>query len=268
MGSPLLRGREFDERDVADGPGVVIINESLARTFFEGTDPLEHSLRKGNWWGEERPSEYRIVGVVGDVKMDGMAEATPWAMYFLHDQWPFSDMYLFVRTAGDPHTTVPAIRDAVWALEPEMPVENVQTFTEMRSGAVAEERFQTLLVLGFAGLALVLACVGVFGVLSHAVSQRGGEIGIRMAVGARATDVIRLVAGKGARLVALGVALGLAVTVGVTRFIRSLLFEVSPTEPATLAPATLLLVVVALSACTIPAVRASRQDPVKALRTE
>ncbi len=242
MGIPLLRGREFDERDVADGPGVVIINESLARTFFEGTDPLEHSLRKGNWWGEERPSEYRIVGVVGDVKMDGMAEATPWAMYFLHDQWPFSD--------------------------PEMPVENVQTFTEMRSGAVAEERFQTLLVLGFAGLALVLACVGVFGVLSHAVSQRGGEIGIRMAVGARATDVIRLVAGKGARLVALGVALGLAVTVGVTRFIRSLLFEVSPTEPATLAPATLLLVVVALSACTIPAVRASRQDPVKALRTE
>jgi predicted lysophospholipase L1 biosynthesis ABC-type transport system permease subunit len=242
VGIPLLRGREFDERDVADGPGVVIINESLARTFFEGTDPLEHSLRKGNWWGEERPSEYRIVGVVGDVKMDGMAEATPWAMYFLHDQWPFSD--------------------------PEMPVENVQTFTEMRSGAVAEERFQTLLVLGFAGLALVLACVGVFGVLSHAVSQRGGEIGIRMAVGARATDVIRLVAGKGARLVALGVALGLAVTVGVTRFIRSLLFEVSPTEPATLAPATLLLVVVALSACTIPAVRASRQDPVKALRTE
>ena len=268
VGIPLLQGREFDARDVADGPGVVVINESLARTFFEGRDPLEHSLRKGNWWGEDRQSEYRIVGVVGDVKMDGMAEATPWAMYFLHDQWPFSDMYLLVRTAGAPYPTVPAIRDAVWALEPDMPVENVQTFTEMRSEAVAEERFQTLLVVGFAGLALVLACVGVFGVLSHAVAQRGGEIGIRMAVGARAVDVVRLVVGKGVRLVALGVALGLAATFGVTRFIRSLLFEVSPTEPMALAPATLLLAFVALSACAVPAVRASRQDPVKALRTE
>ncbi|MEE9206759.1 MAG: ADOP family duplicated permease, partial [Gemmatimonadota bacterium] len=268
VGIPLLRGREFDERDVAEGPGVVIINESFARTFFEGRDVLAHSVRKGNWWGEDRPNEYRIVGVVGDVKMDGMAEATPWAMYFLHDQWPFSDMYLFVRTAGDPHPTIPAIRDAVWALEPQMPVENVQTFAEMRSEAVAEERFQTLLVVGFAGLALVLACVGVFGVLSHAVAQRRGEIAIRMAVGARAADVVRSVIGKGARLVALGVALGLAVAFGVTRFIRSLLFEVSPTEPTTLAAATLLLAVVALSACAIPAFKASRQDPLRALRME
>jgi len=268
VGIPLLQGREFDERDAADGPGVVIINESLARTFFEGRDPLEHSIRKSNWWGADRPREYRIVGVVGDVKMDGMAEPTPWAMYFLHDQWPFSDMYLFARTAGDPHAVVPAIRDAVWALEPEMPVENIQTFTEMRSSAVAEERFQTLLVAGFAGLALLLACVGVFGVLSHAVSQRGGEIGIRMAVGARAADVVRLVVGKGIRLVAIGLVLGLAGTIAVTRFIRSLLFEVSPTEPSTLGAAALLLAVVALSACAIPAVRASRQDPVRALRTE
>ena len=268
VGIPLLEGREFDERDVADGPGVVVIDESFARAFFEGRKPLEHSIRKANWWGEDRPREYRIVGVVGDVKMDGMAEATPWAMYFLHDQWPFSDMYLFARTAGDPHAVVPAIRDAVWVLEPEMPVENIETFTEMRSAAVAEERFQTLLVLGFAGLALVLACVGVFGVLSHAVAQRGGEIGIRMAVGARAADVVRLVIGKGVRLVALGLGLGLAATFAVTRFIRSLLFEVSPTEPATLGAATLLLALVALSACAIPALRASRQDPVRALRTE
>lgn len=268
VGIPLLQGREFDERDVADGPGVVIINEAMARAFFEGRDPLEHSIRKANWWGEDRPTEYRIVGVVGDVKMDGMSEATPWAMHFLHDQWPFSDMYLFVRTAGTPLSLVPAIREAVWALEPEMPVENVQTFYEMRSEAVAEERFQTLLVLGFAGLALVLACVGVFGVLSHSVAQRSGEIGIRLAFGARAEDVVRLIMRKGVVLVGLGVALGVVAALGVTRYIRSLLFGVSPTEPLTLASATLLLVFVALSACAIPAVRASRLDPMRALRTE
>lgn len=266
-GIPVLRGREFSRAD-EDGPGVAIVNETFVRTFLEGRDPLDHSIGKHNWWGEDRPTEYRIVGVVADVKMDGLAEETPWALYLLHDQWPFSDMVLFARAAGDPLSIVPQLREAIASVDPDVPFEDVRTLPELRHDDLARERYQTFLVAAFAVLAVVLACVGVFGVLSHAVSRRTTELGVRMALGAGARDVLRLVAARGAALVALGVLLGLAAALALTRLLESLLFGVSPTEPATLALSTTVLVVIALAASVVPALRASRLDPVQALRAE
>jgi len=266
-GIPLLRGREFADSD-EDGPGVAIVNETFARTFLEGRNPLDYSIGKNNWWGEDRPTEYRIVGVVADVKMDGLAEQTPWAMYLLHDQWPLSDMYLFARAAGDPLSIVPALREAVHAVDPDVPFQDVRTLQDLRSENLARERFETFLVGAFAFLAVLLACVGVFGVLSYAVSRRTAELGVRMALGARAGDVLRLVAGKGAVLVTIGTMLGLGAALGLTRLLEGLLFGVSPTEPATLAVSTGTLVVVALAASVLPALRAARLDPVRALRAE
>jgi predicted permease len=267
VGIPLLRGREFTSADEA-GPGVAIVNETFARTFLAGRDPLDQSIGKNNWWGEDRPAEYRIVGVVADVKMDGLAEETPWAMYLLHDQWPMSDMYLFVRADGDPLGIVPSLRTAIHAVDPNVPFENARTLADLRSEDLSRQRFQTLLVGAFGSLAVLLACVGVFGVLSHAVTRRTAELGVRMALGARAGDVLRLVAGRGAVLVAVGVLLGLGAAVGLTRLLGGLLFGVSPTDPVTLAVSTGILVVVALVASVLPALRASRLDPVKALRAE
>lgn len=266
-GIPLLRGREFIPAD-AGGPGVAIVNETFARTFLDGRDPLDHSIGKSNWWGPDRPTEYRIVGVVADVKMDGLSEETPWAMYLLHDQWPMSDMYLFVRAETDPLAIVPALRTAIHSVDPDLPFENVRTLADLRRENLSRERFQAFLIGAFASLALLLACVGVFGVLSYSVSRRTAELGVRMALGARATDILRLVAGRGAALVALGSLLGLAAAVGLTRLVASLLFGVSPTEPATLAVSTGILVIVALAASVLPALRASRLDPVRALRAE
>jgi predicted lysophospholipase L1 biosynthesis ABC-type transport system permease subunit len=247
---------------------VAIVNETFARTFLAGRDPLDQSIGKNNWWGEDRPAEYRIVGVVADVKMDGLAEETPWAMYLLHDQWPMSDMYLFVRADGDPLGIVPSLRTAIHAVDPNVPFENARTLADLRSEDLSRQRFQTLLVGAFGSLAVLLACVGVFGVLSHAVTRRTAELGVRMALGARAGDVLRLVAGRGAVLVAVGVLLGLGAAVGLTRLLGGLLFGVSPTDPVTLAVSTGILVVVALVASVLPALRASRLDPVKALRAE
>jgi predicted permease len=266
-GIPLLRGREFTAADEG-GPGVVLVNETFVRTFLEGRDPLGYSVGKYNWWGEDRPTEYRIIGVVADVKMDGLAEQTPWAMYPLHDQWPMSDMYLFVRAEGSPLAIVPALREAIHAVDPDVPFEDVRTLPQLRSEDLSRERFETFLIGAFALLAVLLACVGVFGVLSHAVSRRTAELGVRMALGARAGDVVRLVAGRGAVLVGIGVLLGLGAALGLTRLLEGLLFGVSPTEPATLAASTGILVVVALVASVLPALRASRLDPVKALRSE
>ncbi len=267
VGIPLRRGRMFTEQDDSDGPGRVVINESLARAFFVDRDPVGGRLEKDHWWGF-LSGEWEIIGVVGDVKMDGLASSTPWAMYFLHDQWPFNDMHLFVRTANDPLAIADAVREQIGSLDPLLPVENLRSLDEIRSDSLAEQRFQSWLLGGFAALALVLASVGIYGVLSYMVAQRVPEIGLRISLGARPGDVLRVVLRQGLGLATLGLALGLAGTIALTRLIEGLLFEVRAGDPLTLAAVTVVLLLAALAACAVPALRASRVDPMVALRAE
>lgn len=267
VGIPLLRGRDFTEHDVASAPGVVIINESFARAFFSDTDPIGHRLLRGQWW-TGTPGEFEIIGVVGDVKMDGLTVSTPWAMYYPHPQQPFNAMNLVVRTAGDPLAMTGAVREQVWALDADIPVENVTSLEQIRTRSVAPQRFQTQLLGLFGILALALAATGIYGVQSYSVAQRTGEIGLRISLGAGAGDVLRLVVGQGMKLALAGLAIGLLGAFVVTRVISSLLFGVSPTDPVTFAAVASFLTVVALVASLVPALRAIRVDPVAALRVE
>jgi predicted permease len=268
VGMELLQGRDFNSSDVGSNEiGAVIINESFADKFFAGLNPTEHRLKRWRWW-PELPDEYYIVGVVADTKMDGLDEPVPWAMYFPHTQIPFSDMFLSVRADVDPMSLTSAIREQIWAMDPALPVEQVATMSELQNASLAPERLQTFLIGIFAALALVLAAIGIFGVLSYSVSQRTGELGLRIALGASSRDVLGLVMGQGARLTAAGLVLGLLMAIGVTRLLGSLLFELSARDPRTFVTVTVVLGVVALAACAWPAVRASRTDPLKALRAE
>jgi predicted permease len=267
VGIPLIEGRSFTDRDDEHVPNVVIINQAFARAFFPDESPVGHILERWAWWPFQT-GQFEIVGVVGDVKMDGVASTTPWAMYYPHRQMPFSEMQLLVRTAGDPIALAGAVRAEVWTLDSDLPLENIRSLEQIRADSVAPERFQTLLLGLFATLAIILAATGIYGVLSYAVAQRTGEIGIRISMGAETADVLRLVVGQGLRLTLAGVAVGLVGAFLSTRMISSLLFDVSPSDPLTFGAVAGTLVLVALAACTIPALRASQVDPVHALRAE
>lgn len=267
VGIPVLRGRRFTPNDDAGAPGVVIINDALARAFFPDRDPIGHRLERSPWWPFQS-GEWEIVGVVGDVKMDGLTASTPWAMYFAHDQMPFNDMQILIRTAGEPARLAGAVREEIWSLDPLLPVENVRSLDEIRSGLVAEQRFQSWLLGGFAALALALAAVGIYGVLSYTVNERIPEIGVRISLGAGARDVLKMVLKQGFALALLGLVLGLAGALGLTRLLESLLYEVDAADPTTLTLVSGVLVVVAAVACLVPALRATRVDPMVALRAE
>lgn len=266
-GIDLLEGRDFTERDDLAAPGVVIVNESFARTFFPAGDAIGHRVARGAWW-KGQPEEFEIIGVVADVRMDGLSEAVPTALYFSHPQFPFSDMNLLVAATGDPGALVPAIRERIWSIDPDLPVQDVETLGDIRHGSVAAERFRTILVGVFGGLALLLSAIGIYGVLSYAVARRTHEMGLRAALGARAGDVVRLVVGQGMSLAGLGLAIGVLVALQLTGMLSSLLYGVSATDPATFGLGLLALAGVALAACLVPALRATRVDPLVALRAE
>jgi predicted permease len=267
VGTRLLKGRDISSSDRAGAPGVVVVNESFERTFFPDGDALGHTVAKGAWW-ESLPGEFEIVGVVADVKMDGFTESVPTALYFSHPQFPFSDMNLVVGASVDPGTLLGAIREQVWAIDSGLPIEGVETLTQIRSAEVGPERFRTTLVGLFAAVALLLSAIGIYGVLSYSVAQRTREVGLRMSLGARAPDVLQLVIRQGMGLALGGLILGGFLAFLATGLLQSLLFEVSPTDPVTFATVTLLLAGVALLACVVPAVRATRVDPLVALRAE
>jgi predicted permease len=267
VGTRLLKGRDISSSDRAGAPGVVVVNESFERTFFPDGDALGHTVVKGAWW-ESLPGEFEIVGVVADVKMDGFTESVPTALYFSHPQFPFSDMNLVVGASVDPGTLLGAIREQVWAIDSGLPIEGVETLTQIRSAEVGPERFRTTLVGLFAAVALLLSAIGIYGVLSYSVAQRTREVGLRMSLGARAPDVLQLVIRQGMGLALGGLILGGFLAFLATGLLQSLLFEVSPTDPVTFATVTLLLAGVALLACVVPAVRATRVDPLVALRAE
>jgi len=264
MGIPLLRGRVFTEQDKKDSPRVAVINEELAKKFFPDEDPIGKRINVTN--GPERFRE--IVGIVGDVKQYGLAQPTTMQTYEPCLQTAFSAMTLVVRADGNPAALSGAIRSEVLAIDKEQPVSRIRPLEQVVSESVAKQRFLMLLLGIFASVALVLAAVGLYGVMSYSVNQRTHEIGIRAALGAQRKDVLKLVVGQGMVLALTGAGIGLAASFALTRLMASLLFGVSATDPLTFAGIALLLTIVALLACYIPARRAMKVDPMIALRYE
>jgi putative ABC transport system permease protein len=262
QGIPLVKGRAFTEQETKETPRVTIINENFARTYFPNEDPLGKRLIIDD--GQPLPCE--IIGVARDIKQFSLAaESTP-TMYMPRIETGFANVV--VRTAGDPVAVASAVRASVLAIDKDQPVANVRSMEEILSSSVAGPRFRTLLLGIFAVVALGLAAVGIYGVMSYTVTQRTREIGIRMALGARGSDVLRLVVRQGITLALVGVATGVGVALALTHLLTGMLFNVSATDPATFAIIALLLITVALLACWIPARRATKVDPMVALRYE
>jgi putative ABC transport system permease protein len=282
MRIPLRKGRYFTETDARialpvmrwfdqqpypqhyDEPQpvpAIIINETMARKFFPDEDPIGQRIRiiASPW--------LTIVGVVGDVRHTGLSTQPNPEMYLSDLQEPFGSMAVMVKTAGDPLNLAAAVREQVMAVDRDQPVA-VTTMDDIFSDSVGGQRFNMLLLSIFAALALILAVVGVFGVINYSVAQRTREIGVRIALGAGRTDILRLVVGQGLVLALLGVGIGLSGAFTLTRLISGLLFGVSPTDPFTFAVVSLLLTGVALLATYIPARRAMNVDPMVALRCE
>jgi putative ABC transport system permease protein len=266
MGIPLLQGRVFTERDTKDSPKVAVINETMAKKMFPDEDPLGKRITFGR--RDDKPEWFEIVGIVGDVKHYGLDQTTTMQTYEPYTQQTFTSMMLVVRTAGEPTSLTAAIRNEVLSLDKEQPISNIRTLDQFVSTSIAQQQFSMLLLGVFAAVAMVLAAVGIYGVLSYAVTQRTHEIGIRMALGAGQGDVLRLVVGHGMLLTLIGVGAGLAAAFGLTRLMSALLFGVSATDPLTFTLIALLLITVALLACTVPARRAMKVDPMVALRYE
>jgi putative ABC transport system permease protein len=267
MGMQLRAGRGFTEWDNENAPPVVVINETYARSQFPGEDPIGKRVTYG--FDGHRRIYGSIVGVVADVKRFGLEAHVPAQEYYsVLQKAAWGDLDLVVRASGDPLKLAPAVRQQVWEIDANMPVVNVMSMEQRLAESVAPRRFQMLLFGAFAIVALVLAAVGVYGVILHSVSRRTHEIGIRMALGAQPRDALLMVIRQGMRLALAGVAIGLAIAPVLTRMMAGLLFNVEATDPATFALIALLLVFVALIACYIPARRATKVDPLVALRTE
>ncbi len=263
MGIPLAQGRDFNAQDREGSPGVVIVNEELARRYFPGQNPIGKRLRFGS-----NRSYLEIIGVARSAKYRRLREAPLPFIYIPLEQEYRGGMTLLVRTDGDPANTVSAVRGEIRRLSSEVPVFGIRTMSEQIGTALADDRMIAVLLGIFGGIALLLAVVGIYSVVSYAVTQRTREIGVRVALGARGPDVLKLVIGQGMKLVVIGVAFGLAMSFTFTRLMASLLFEVSATDPVTFAAIALLLALVALVACWIPARRATKVDPMVALRVE
>ena len=267
MGIPVVQGRGFTADDRLGAPMAILVSESAARKFFPRGDALGQRLRFG-----ARPTETRIegevVGVVGDVRDEELAAGPTPEFYGSLEQAPTDQFQVVVRGAGSGEAVAAGARAAVREIDPELAVSNLSTLDQIVRRSVSRPRFMVRLLLLFAAMALVLCAVGIYGVVAYAVSQRTREIGIRMALGADRAAVRRLVLDEGVRLAAAGVGIGLAGAFALTRLLRGFLFEIGPGDPLTHASVALLLGAVALAACVIPARRASRVDPMRALRAE
>ena len=268
LGVSMLKGREFNERDNKKGPPVIIVNQAFAKKFFPGEDPVGKRIKPGISTDADKPSMREIVGVVSDVRNRNLSTDLRAGYYIPAAQMPFNQMTLIVRTTNDPHSLITAVQNEVHAMDQEVPVFNVKTMDEYISATVATPRFNTTLLVIFAGVALILTIVGLYGVMSYSVAQRTNEIGIRMALGAQTKDVLRLIVSQGFKLVLIGLGVGLAGAFALMRVIASLLFGVTAKDPLTFAAVAMLLALVALLACYLPARRASRLDPLDALRYE
>jgi putative ABC transport system permease protein len=265
--TPLKRGRVFTELDNSNGQPVAVINEALARRYWPDADPVGQHIKLGRNLAF-RASDLTIVGVVGDIRSDGFDTASAPYIYVSEPQAPPYVSVLYLRTSGDPGTLGEAIRHEVQAVDPGVPVYGIRTMDEVVGKNLAARRFALELLGVFAAVAFLIAAIGIYGVMAYTFSRRIGEIGLRMALGAQRSDILKIVLGEGAVMVACGVVAGLIGSVILTRFLQTLLFEIKPTDPITFGVLTALLASVALLACLIPAQRASRVDPLMALRHE
>ena len=265
LGIPLLRGRNFSDAEQREAKHVLLINEALAHQYFQNEDPVGQRLDVNMF---DTPTPAEIIGVVGNVRYDSLVDEAPPAVYFPHPDLTYSFMTLVVRTDGDPAAIAPAIQREIRGLDPNQPVSDVRTMNQVMSEWVARSRFNTLLLGLFAGLATLLSAVGIFGVMNYSVALRTRELGLRLAVGAQPRQVLLLVLRQGLGLTVVGVVLGLAAAFALTRLLSGLLFGVAAVDVTTFASISLLLVIVSLLACYLPARRAMRIDPLSALRYE
>jgi putative ABC transport system permease protein len=265
MGVALRRGRTFGPADRPGAPLVCVINETLARKFFPNQDPIGQRLEIGF---DDPPAWRQIVGIVADQKSDGLDAETPAQVFEPTHQWQVNSYSLAVRGAGNPAALVPLVRAALRQHDPAQSVHSLKPMTQLVSESLAQRYFSLVLLVGFAAVALALAVVGLYGVISYSVAQRTREFGVRLALGASSRDVLQLVLREGLVLVAGGILLGLAGALSLSHWLQSLLFGVSGNDPMTLGAVAVLLALVALAACLVPAYRATRVDPVVALRTE
>ena len=266
MGITLLAGRDFDDTDTKDAQNVTIIDERLARQYWPNQSPLGKRVRFGP--PEDNEPWFTIVGVVSAVRHQRVQEETRASVYLPHQKIPVGGLSLVARTAANPHDFIGAVRREVAQLDPDLPVSEVATMEEVVAESIWQPRLYAMLFAVFAGGALLLALIGIYGVMAFLVQTRTHEIGIRMALGATARDVFRLIVGRGMKLTAVGVVIGVASAIALTRLMRSLLFNTSATDPLTFILISLLLSVAAFLACYIPARRAAKVDPLVALRYE
>jgi putative ABC transport system permease protein len=269
MNIPLRAGRFFNAQELAEEKHVTVINQAFADKYLHGEHPLGQKAAiymKSLSEKEIKPSE--IIGVVGDVHQIGLDTIPEPAVYWPHPELVMSGMTILIRTSNDPMALVSATRDEMQKLDPELPMAAVATMDQLLADSFSRARFTMLLLDMFSAVALVLAAVGIYGLIAYSVTQRTQELGIRIALGAQRRDVLRLVLTQGTRVTLLGVAIGVLAALVLSRFLATLLFGVSATDPFTFASVAALMAFVALLACFIPARRATRVDPIIALRYE
>jgi putative ABC transport system permease protein len=265
MGIPLIKGRLFTGEEFAKSAGVVIVSESLARQNFLGEDPIGKSIVI-DMKDQNLPS--RIVGVVGDVKHYGLNTTAPPTAYWPHVELAIGLMTLVLRSDANPKQLISPVRQVVAAMDPELPITRIATMNELLADSVARERFNAMLLSIFAGAALLLAVVGVYGLMAYSVSQQTREFGIRMALGSPSRRVLKMVLLQGIWLSAIGIVIGILAGLASTRLLAGLLFNLPPTDPLIFVLVAVALESAAIGACLIPAYRATRVDPIVALRYE
>jgi putative ABC transport system permease protein len=264
MGIPIIQGRVFTERDDANASKVAVLNQTMAHEFFPNENPIGRRIVMG----QGANALATVVGVVGDVRNRGLDAQAQAAFFVPFSQSPDSTMEVALLTAVEPTSMATAVRNAVAAIDPQQPTLDISTMDERLAASVAPRRFNLLLLASFALLAMLLAGVGIYGVVSYAAVERTHEVGVRMALGAQRRDVLKLIVAQGMVLLLIGIGVGLIGASLLTRFLSALLYGVRPTDSATFASVSLLLAVVAIVACYIPARRATRLDPMVALRYE
>jgi putative ABC transport system permease protein len=261
LGIPLLRGRPFDRSDGVKSGKAAIVNQSMGRRFWPGKNPIGQRFRA-------ILDVYEVVGEVADVRHDGLQHASRFEFYLPFDQSPGPSMDLVVRTSGDAALTAAEIRRQVSSVDPNQPISKIRRMEDVVESSVAPQRSLTLLLAAFSLLALLLAAVGCYGVMAYSVSQRVREMGLRMALGASSVSILQLVLKRGVILTFAGLFVGMLSALALTRFLTNLLFEIRPLDPVAFFSAGAIIFVVILLGCYVPARRASRVDPMAALRCE